>query len=353
MAVFCPNGKYSGLRFNLWQQNNFCFGTDKVCLVFLLFTFYFSMPESISQSSLSRLTGQNIFSEQSYQTKAQPFLKWAGGKRQLLNAIAKFIPAEYTEYYEPFIGAGAVLFYLQPGIGTINDTNSELVNCYRVIKDKPEDLLKLCELHFSKNSKEYYYQLRKQDRQTCYSYLTDVERAARIIYLNKTCYNGLFRVNSKGEFNVPYGKYKNPTIADPMVINAISSYLNQAQINILNTDFEQALTNAKEGAFIYLDPPYHPLSDTSSFTGYSMNGFGSAEQVRLKQLCDRLTDKGCQILASNSAAPFIKELYNDSRYEVIEVKATRAINTISSKRGKINEVLIYNKYPCRQVFQAK
>ena len=295
------------------------------------------MPESISQT-------QAIFSEQSYQTKAQPFLKWAGGKRQLISAIAKFIPAEYTQYYEPFIGAGAVLFYLQPSISTINDTNSELVNCYQVIRDKPKDLLELCNIHRTNNSKEYYYQLREQDRQENYNCFTPVERAARIIYLNKTCFNGLFRVNSSGQFNVPYGKYKNPTIADPVTINAVSSYLNQAQVNILNSDFEQAVANAKEGAFIYLDPPYHPLSDTSSFTGYSMNGFREAEQVRLKQLCDRLTDRGCQILASNSASPFIKNLYNDSRYEVIEVQATRAINTVSSKRGKISEMLIYNKY---------
>ena len=298
------------------------------------------MPESISQP-------QAIFSEQSYRSKAQPFLKWAGGKRQLISAIAKFIPAEYTEYYEPFIGAGAVLFHLQPSIAIINDANSELVNCYRVIRDKPEELLELCNIHQANNSKEYYYQLRKQDRETNYSKLTNVERAARIIYLNKTCYNGLFRVNSNGQFNVPYGKYKNPTIANSVVINAISSYLNQARVDILNGDFEQAVANAKEGAFIYLDPPYHPLSDTSSFTEYSMNGFGEAEQARLKQLCDRLTDKGCQILASNSAAPFIKNLYNDSRYEVKEVQAIRAINTVSSKRGKINEVLIYNKYRCR------
>ena len=297
------------------------------------------MPESISRSSA-------IFSEPDYQTKAQPFLKWAGGKRQLLKAISKYIPADYTEYYEPFIGAGAVLFYLQPNISTINDTNDELVNCYRVIRDEPEALLELCNIHQGNNSKEYYYQLRKQDRKTSYSKLSPVARAARIIYLNKTCFNGLFRVNSSGQFNVPYGKYKNPTIANPDVIKAISSYLNRNKVNILNGDFERAVAHAKEGSFIYLDPPYHPLSDTSSFTGYSTNGFGEAEQIRLKELCDRLTDKGCQILASNSAAPFIKKLYNDSRYEIIEVQATRAINTVSSKRGKINEVLIHNQYHC-------
>lgn len=290
------------------------------------------MPEKITQQS----------TENSAQIKPQPFLKWAGGKRQLLPTIREYIPVKYTDYYEPFIGAGAVLFSLQPKKGTINDTNSELINCYQVIKDQPEELLKLCQQHQQNNSKEYYYQLREQDRQDDFLALSSVTRAARIIYLNKTCFNGLFRVNSNGQFNVPYGKYKNPTIADIAVISAISTYLNQAQINILNGDFEQAVTTANKGAFIYFDPPYHPLSDTSSFTGYSMDGFGEAEQIRLKQLCDNLTDRGCQILASNSAAPFIKSLYDDPRYQIIEVKATRAINTVASKRGRINELLIKN-----------
>ena len=279
-----------------------------------------------------------------YQTDAQPFLKWAGGKRQLLPAIREYIPAKYTDYYEPFVGAGAVLFSLQPQKSTINDTNRELVNCYQVIKDQPEELLALCQQHQANNSKEYYYKLREQDRRDDFGDRSSVTRAARIIYLNKTCFNGLFRVNSKGQFNVPYGQYKNPTIADSTVIKAISTYLNQGQVNILNGDFALAVAKAKAGAFIYLDPPYHPLSATSSFTGYSMNGFGEKEQKRLKELCDDLTARGCQVLISNSTAPLIKSLYNDSRYEVIEVKATRAINAVSSKRGQINELLIYNKY---------
>ncbi|MEM9509156.1 MAG: DNA adenine methylase [Cyanobacteria bacterium P01_E01_bin.35] len=277
-------------------------------------------------------------------TYAQPFLKWAGGKRQLLPEIQKFIPTKYTEYYEPFVGAGAVLFSLQPKKCIINDTNRELINCYQVIRDQPEELIRLCQQHQANNSKEYYYILREQDRQDDFTDRSPTERAARIIYLNKTCFNGLFRVNSSGQFNVPYGKYKNPTIADPAVIKAISVYLNQAQVSILNGDFAQAVSTAKKGAFIYFDPPYHPLSDTSSFTGYSMNGFGEEEQIRLKELCDELTAKGCQVLASNSAAPLIKSLYDDPNYEILEVKATRAINTVASKRGRINELLIHNKY---------
>lgn len=287
-----------------------------------------------------------IVNQASPPTTPQPFLKWAGGKRQLLPTIAKFIPTEYTEYYEPFVGAGAVLFSLQPLKSTINDTNSELINCYRVIKEHPEELLAQTQQHQENNSKEYYYNLREQDRQENFKSRSSVARAARIIYLNKTCFNGLFRVNSKGQFNVPYGRYKNPTIAEPSVIRAISSYLNQAQISILNGDFELAVAEAKKGAFIYFDPPYHPLSPTSSFTGYSTKGFGEAEQVRLKQLCDRLTTKGCQVLVSNSAAPFIRDLYRDPRYEIVEVKAGRAINSVSSQRGKIKELVIFNKYYC-------
>lgn len=296
------------------------------------------MPENISP--------QPAISESlAYQTQAQPFLKWAGGKRQLLPVIKTYLPAQYQEYYEPFVGAGAVFLALQPHKSTINDTNSELVNCYQVIKERPQALLDLCQQHQANNSKEYYYQLRQQDRQPDFLQRSGVERAARIIYLNKTCFNGLYRVNRQGQFNVPYGKYKQPTIANPQVIKAIATYLNRAQVEILNTDFERAVSSAQPGAFIYFDPPYHPLSSTSSFTGYSQQKFGETEQIRLKQLGDRLSDNGCQVLISNSAAPFIEDLYSDRRYKLVRVQATRAINNVSSKRGKIDEVLIYNRYP--------
>lgn len=297
------------------------------------------MPESITPESDSYDNQKN-----QYNLLAQPFLKWAGGKRQLLPVIKEFIPRQYTQYYEPFVGAGAVLFSLQPQKCLINDTNSELINCYRVIKEQPEELLALCQQHQDQNCQEYYYQLRKQDREENFKYLSNIERAARIIYLNKTCFNGLFRVNSSGQFNVPYGNYANPLIADRNTIKAVSIYLNQAKVQIIEGDFEQAVHKAQKGAFIYFDPPYHPLSATSSFTGYSMNGFGEEEQKRLKKVCDRLTTQGCQILISNSAANFIRSLYDDPKYEIVEVKATRAINAIGSKRGKINEFLIYNKY---------
>ena len=275
---------------------------------------------------------------------AQPFLKWAGGKRQLLPAIKEYLPRRFTQYYEPFIGAGAVLFSLQPKKSIINDTNSELINCYRVIKDNPEELLDLCEEHRAKNSKEYFYLLREQDRRNDFQDRSPVERAARIIYLNKTCFNGLFRVNSSGQFNVPYGNYSNPVIADPGVIKSVSAYLNQRDVRILEGDFAKAISTARKGAFVYFDPPYHPISDTSSFTGYSVNGFGEKEQIRLKEVCDKLTERGCQVLVSNSSASLIKELYSDPNYEIVEVKASRAINAVTSKRGRINELLIHNRF---------
>jgi DNA adenine methylase len=242
------------------------------------------------------------------------------------------------------VGAGAVLFSLQPKKSVINDTNHELINCYRVIKEEPEQLIEICQEHKRNNSKEYYYFLRGQDRTPTFKNLSNVQRAARIIYLNKTCFNGLFRVNSHGQFNVPYGDYNNPVIVDPGNIRAVSSYLNKASVKICEGDFADVVSTAKRRSFIYFDPPYHPISDTSSFTGYSIDGFGEKEQARLKILCDKLSDRGCQVLISNSNAPLIRELFSDSRYEIVEVKASRTINAVGSKRGKISELLIYNKY---------
>lgn len=294
-------------------------------------------------------TAKHINKSHSYNSEIQPFLKWAGGKRQLLPAIKNFIPYKYTTYYEPFVGAGAVFFSIQPTKAVINDTNRELINCYRTIKEYPEKLLEICQQHKKRHSKEHYYKLRAQDRRNNFKLISSIERAARIIYLNKTCFNGLFRVNSRGQFNVPYGKYSNPCIADPSVIRAVSAYLNDASVKIIEGDFERAVARARKGAFIYFDPPYHPISDTSSFTGYSINGFGEAEQTRLRDTCNKLSDRGCQVLVSNSNADFIRDLYDDPRYEIVEIKASRSINAVGSKRGKISEVLIYNKYERKKV----
>jgi DNA adenine methylase len=271
----------------------------------------------------------------------QPFLKWAGGKRQLVPEIRKYVPHKFKLYFEPFVGAGAVLFDLQPQAALINDANEELVNCYRVIKKDPEGLIAHARQH--RNTKEYFYSLRSLDREPGFKSLSALERASRIIFLNKTCYNGLFRVNSQGQFNVPFGKYTNPVIVDEIVIRAVSRFFNEARVEVSNEDFEVALSGAGRGDFVYLDPPYDPLSDTSSFTGYNLNSFGRNEQQRLQRVCDDLTRRGCKVLLSNSATEFIRDLYSDTtRYTIVEVEANRNINSVGTSRGKISELLIFN-----------
>ncbi|MCA6502124.1 MAG: DNA adenine methylase [Pseudanabaena sp. M135S2SP2A07QC] len=280
----------------------------------------------------------------------RPFLKWAGGKRQLLPVLRQYIPKNWSsgssKYFEPFIGAGAFLFDLQPKKALINDTNKELINCYLTIKDNPDELLELTREYQKNISKKRYYELRELDRDPEeFEQLSNVQRAARIIYLNKTCFNGLFRVNSQGQFNVPYGDNKNPIVADEAIIKGISKYLNKNKIEITSQDFKDAVSKAKNEDFIYFDPPYDPVSDSSSFTGYDMNGFGKEEQICLQKLSERLIDKGCNVLLSNSSTNFIKDLYSDKQYySIIEVAATRHINSVGTGRGKINEVIIFSKY---------
>lgn len=271
----------------------------------------------------------------------QPFLKWAGGKRQLLPQIRRYIPdmSDVKTYWEPFIGAGAVLFDLQPKRACINDANPELVNCYRVIRDNVEGLIEDIQKHKTDDS-EYYYRIRELDRSPKFVEMSDVEKASRIIFLNKTCFNGLFRVNSQGYFNVPFGNYRNPTIVDVIIIKAISSYLNKNDVKITNLDFEHAVKDAKRGDFVYFDPPYDPVSDTSSFTGYNLDKFGKEEQLRLKRTYDELHKRGCKLMLSNSSTPFIEEIY--SEYQIIRIPANRNINSVGSGRGQIDEFLILN-----------
>lgn len=280
----------------------------------------------------------------------QPFLKWAGGKRQLLSEIRKYIPKEYGIYFEPFVGAGAVLFDIQPHKAIINDANKELINCYNAIKADPEGVILLAQEHQSKNSKKYFYRIRLRDREASFKELSSIARAARIIYLNKTCYNGLFRVNSRGQLNVPYGNYRDPQVVDALVIRAVSRYLNEAQIDISDGDFEDAVSRAVAGDFVYFDPPYDPLSDTSSFTSYNLNGFDKPHQEQLKRVCDNLTERGCKVLLSNSDTLFIRDLYSDTtRYTTKAVIASRSINSVPTGRGKISELLIYNNYDDIQI----
>ena len=268
-----------------------------------------------------------------------PVLKWVGGKRQLLPSIKPMLPKRITSYCEPFVGGGAVLFDLQPKKAIVNDINSDLILVYMVIRDNVEALIELLETY--PNEENFYYELRNIDRdQEKYEKLSEIERAARVIFLNKTCYNGLYRVNNAGEFNSPFGKYKNPNIVNAPVIRAVSAYFNSAEIIFSTTDFELVLEQVRRGTFVYLDPPYDPVSDTSSFTGYSKGGFSREQQIQLRECCDRLNARGVKFMLSNSATNFIKEQY--SNYHVTIVQAKRAINSIASKRGDVDEVIITN-----------
>lgn len=267
-----------------------------------------------------------------------PFLKWVGGKRQLMPAIKELFPKNYTNYYEPFIGGGAVLFDLQPKNAVINDFNQELINVYQTIKENPEELISDLKNH--KNESDYFYDLRALDREDNFENLSNIKKASRVIYLNKTCYNGLYRVNNSGEFNSPFGRYKNPNIVNETTIRAVSKYLNTNKITILNGDFEEALKGIKKSSFVYFDPPYHPVSASSNFTGYVQGGFDMYEQVRLRDLCNKLNEKRVNFLLSNSATQFIEDLYKD--YKISYVKANRSINSNAKKRGEIDEVLIRN-----------
>ena len=272
-----------------------------------------------------------------------PVLKWVGGKRQLISDIEPLIPKSISTYVEPFVGGGAVLFHLQPKKAIINDYNQELMNVYQVIKDKPNELIEVLQEHKGLNSEDYFYEIRSLDRSENYENMTDVEKAGRVIYLNKTCFNGLFRVNRAGFFNTPYGKYKNPSIVNEVTIKAVSNYFNSAKIKFLTGDYKEALRRLRRGAFVYFDPPYVPISSSSSFTGYTEHGFDYEKQVELRDECLKLHNRGVKFLQSNFFSSEILELYSDQKVFNIEiVKAKRSINSQVDKRGEISEVLIYN-----------
>jgi DNA adenine methylase len=261
-----------------------------------------------------------------------------------LTEIKKYLPADiqnYT-YYEPFIGAGAVFFELQPKKAVINDFNEQLIMTYNVIKESVEDLIVLLNKHKKNNSKEYFYEIRNIDRNKAkFNKLSNIKKAARLIFLNKTCFNGLYRVNSQGFFNVPFGNYKSPAVCEDIVLRQISMYLNSSDITILNKDFEQAVFSADNKSFIYFDPPYHSPNKTN-FTGYQASGFDENEQERLRNVMVKMTNCGIKCLLSNSDTVYIRELYNSKIFDIITVQAKRAINSDSAGRGAVNELLIKN-----------
>lgn len=267
-----------------------------------------------------------------------PFVKWAGGKRQLISKIEKFIPKKYNNFIEPFVGGGALFFHLNPPEAILIDNNKELINCYNVIKTDLVELIKLLKQH--KNEEAYYYKIREVDRYPEeFNKLSDTERASRTIYMNRCCYNGLYRVNSKGFFNVPFGRYKKPRFCDEDNLNAVHEALKNAKI--IWGNFEECLQLANKGDLIYFDPPYHPLSETANFTSYTKDNFGKDSQKRLFEVFDELNHRGCKLILSNSYNEFILKLYEN--YRIIVLNAKRAINSDPNKRGEIKEVLVLNE----------
>lgn len=273
--------------------------------------------------------------------KGKPFVKWAGGKRQIIDKLKKYIPEEFDTYYEPFVGGGALLFELSPAKAVINDSNVELMNVFNCIRDDKKFAKMCAELNRYEvnHSEEFYYEIRNIDRdKSKLKKMVDYKRAARTIYLNKACFNGLYRVNSKNEFNVPFGKKNKVNTYDGQNLGIIHSYLNFNEVRILSVDFEDAVREAKKGDFIYFDPPYD--SDTSTFNSYTENGFDKKEQSRLARVFKELDERGCYVMLSNHNTSLVNELYKDYNIHVIEAK--RNINADGKKRGKVEEVIITN-----------
>ena len=282
-----------------------------------------------------------IFMELINMIKAKPFVKWAGGKRQILDKLKKLVPEDFNTYYEPFVGGGALLFDLAPENAVINDSNEELINVFNVLcnEKKYSKMCRYLNKFERKHDEEFYYEIRNIDRnKKKFNKLNDSKRAARTIYLNKSCFNGLYRVNSKGEFNVPFGKKTKVNTYDGENLLNVHSYLTLNNISILCTDFEDAVSTAKEGDFVYFDPPYD--SDTSTFNSYTEDGFNKDEQRRLAKVFKELDEKGVKVMLSNHNTILIKELYKDYNFYVIEAK--RSINSNGKKRGKVEEVIITN-----------
>ena len=270
------------------------------------------------------------------QQETYPIVKWVGGKRQLMFELLKNMPENYNRYFEPFIGGGALFFELQPDNAYISDMNEELINLYQVVRNNVDELITDLQKHDI--SKDYFMEIRNIDRTEEYKSWSNVKKASRFIYLNRTCFNGMYRVNSKGEFNVPFGHYKNPRILDENNLVNCSNLLQG--IEIKHADFSEILKKVKKGDFVYFDPPYVPLSETSSFTSYTKEGFDIDMQFKLRDVCDELDTMGVNFLLSNSDTKLVNDLYEN--YNIKKVFASRQINANADGRGKITEVLVRN-----------
>ncbi|MEZ4288197.1 MAG: DNA adenine methylase [Polyangiales bacterium] len=269
---------------------------------------------------------------------ASPFIKWVGGKGRILSQLRPLLPkgVEFMRHVEPFIGGGAMFFHRAPRRALLCDINSELINTYQCVRDDVDRVVRVLQKFATEHDENTYYQVR--DRYNQNRRLAPSTRAAMFIYLNKTCFNGLHRVNKKGEFNVPMGRYKNPAIADENALRSASVALKSAEICC--SGFEQLIETAKSGDFVYFDPPYAPVSDTANFTSYAADGFGADQQKDLRDVYRELDARGCKLMLSNSDVPFIRELY--SEFNIRTVAAPRAINCNAEKRGAVSEVVVRN-----------
>ena len=265
-------------------------------------------------------------------------MKWVGGKRQLLTIIQQNLPHNYNHYYEPFVGGGAVVFGLTPENAIINDYNAELINLYVIVRDHPNELIAELENGTYVNTPETYYAIRSWDHREDFQQLDPIKIAARTLYLNHTCFNGLFRVNARGFFNTPFGRYNNPRIYSEQAIRELSAYLQTVEIH--TGDYHQVLDLTQEGDFVYLDPPYAPLSATSAFTSYIAGGWDDEEQVILRDACDELNQRGVLFMQSNSSASLIRDLY--ANYHIIEIEARRSLSARVEGRHNVTELLITN-----------
>jgi DNA adenine methylase len=293
------------------------------------------MPASAVALKSTKPLQEKLFVEEPQPLRIKPFLKWAGGKTRLLGALRESLPPRFNRYIEPFVGGGALYFDLSPKAAVLGDSNPELMNCYEVVRDQPEELIEyISELRVSGHE---FYKLRELDADT----LPAVARAARLIYLNKTCYNGLYRVNKQGKFNTPYGKHSNVKLVDPANVRAASECLKNARL--LCGDFEVVLKSAKKGDFIYLDPPYVPVGKFSDFKRYTKDQFYEADQERLAQKFRELAGKGCFVLLSNSFNEKTVKLYSDFRQRTVQMP--RFVNCKGEGRGNVDELLISNYGP--------
>ena len=272
----------------------------------------------------------------------KPLVKWAGGKRQILSELMKRLPKNWETYYEPFVGGGALLVELYKRrmlkSAVISDLNEELINLYNVVKNYPHKLVEMLNNTEFKNERDTYLKLRERFNEIIGNPEYSIERAALFLYLNKHCYNGLWRVNKAGKFNVPFGRYKNPSMPSQELILEFSNMLRN--VEILNVDFEKAVSSAHQGDFVYFDPPYQPVSETAYFTDYTSRGFDYSEQKRLVKVCKKLTKKGVYVMVSNSNTDEIKDLYDN--FYIFIVNANRFINSKADKRGGATEVIITN-----------